>query len=293
MKFRNPESASEVAVGEAVPGATYLSRVTRLLSALATAPRSLTLAELSDLAGLSRPTAHRILTTLDSVGLATRTPTKTYEVGPTLLQLCAAGLPRIGIRRIAYPFMQRLAHETGETVVLSIRVDDEYLYMDCVESVHDVRQTAALGARTPLVRGASGTAILAAMPPSEAEAILQRSHYEWPVPRTRRLDAALVRKELAGFRGDGYTWSMGERASHSFAVATAITGAEGRAIGSLAVSGPGERFNLESCPDAIRVLKAATTELSALARHLAQPFQPVDEALVLANERSREPAATQ
>lgn len=274
-----------------VPGATYLTRVLRLLTALATAPRTLSLAELAEVAELSRPTAHRMLTTLESVGLAARTPSKTYEVGTALLQLCAAGLPRVEVRRIAYPYMQKLARETGETVVLSVPIDDEYLYLDCVESVHDVRQTAVLGARTPLVRGASGTAILAGLSPQEAEVVLRRSVYEWPVPRTRALDAELLRTELAGYRAAGYAWSMGERASHSFAVATAIMGREGRPIGSLAVSGPGERFNRESSRAAVELLKAATAELSAAARHLGQPFQPMDEAEALARARSDEPSA--
>ncbi|MFZ0215465.1 MAG: IclR family transcriptional regulator [Candidatus Dormiibacterota bacterium] len=261
-EFRNAEQVQIDGGGASVPGTAYLERMLALLNVLAESPHGLTLAQVADRAGLKRPTGHRMLTTLTNVGLVNRTEQRTYEVGSALLRLCAVNLPRLELRQICRPHMERMSRQSGETVVLAVPVDDDYLFLDRIESQHEVRQTVALGTRFPLIRGASGTGILMGQPPLEAEATVRRANFTWPVPGTRRLDAGLVLRELDQSRSRGYAWSEGECAPDSFSISTPLTGGDGRPAGSLAIAGPRSRFNLRTSASAARLLMTVAKDLS-------------------------------
>ena len=73
---------------------------------------------------------------------------------------------------LARPAMVRLGSAFGETVNLAIPVHNEVVYIDVIESMHQLRTQVPAGFRDHLHSTALGKAILAALADNEVEAIL-------------------------------------------------------------------------------------------------------------------------
>src|SRR3954465_2656038 len=102
-----------------------IERMTRLLEVLAQHPEPLGLKQISQYTKLHPSTAHRILSALSADRLGDRGEPGSYRPGVRLLALGKLGKSRISVRELALPMMRELHAQTGETVNLSIRHDDE------------------------------------------------------------------------------------------------------------------------------------------------------------------------
>src|ERR1035438_8466961 len=103
-------------------GLQTLDRAMAALYALgAGGPDGLRFVDLQKSLGLSKPTAHRLLLSLQSHGLIQHDPgARRYRLGQGLQLLAqSATHPGPDLRRLCTPAVQRLAQEAGDTVFLS------------------------------------------------------------------------------------------------------------------------------------------------------------------------------
>lgn len=124
-----------------------VSRVCSILALLAER-QSLTAAEVVELVGLQRSTASRYLSSLTKEGFLERRSDASYEAGAALQTLGVAMIDASPVAD-AGPYMQRLAAELSETVVLSLWGGDgpviSRVEEDTSRLVHvSVRQGSAL-----------------------------------------------------------------------------------------------------------------------------------------------------
>lgn len=221
-------------------------RALDVLEALHNSDRDLRLTELSQAAGLAKPTAYRMLVTLQQREMVVYWPeTECYGLGPKVLEYGLRRVQRMDLRRAALPHMRRLREETQETVTLSVLLGTERQYIEQLESPQEIRQTVELGRRMPLHSGGSGKAILAFLPADQLDGYLRH------VPLARLTDHTIVdpealRAELARVRQLGYAHSWGERQVGAASVAAPIWGPFGSVLGCLSVSGPLARFTEEA-----------------------------------------------
>jgi hypothetical protein len=90
------------------------------------ASSGLSTTEAATAAGLPRPTAHRLQTTLDGEGMVYRNAhTGRWSLGPELYLLGASASSRYDITSQARDLIDVLARQTGESVFLSARRGDE------------------------------------------------------------------------------------------------------------------------------------------------------------------------
>ena len=85
--------------------------------------------QISQYAGLHPSTAHRILSAMAGDRLVDRVEPGAYRLGMRLLELGNLVKSRISVRELALPIMRELHAQTGETVNLSVRHDDEIVYV--------------------------------------------------------------------------------------------------------------------------------------------------------------------
>ena len=101
--------------------------------------------------GLHPSTAHRILTALVRDRMVERVEQGSYRLGMRLLELGNLVKSRISVREHALPFMRELHAQTGEAVNLSVRRDDEIVYIERTSSGRSLmRVVNIIGARAPL-----------------------------------------------------------------------------------------------------------------------------------------------
>src|SRR5260370_10771788 len=106
--------------GETRGGVGTVRNAILLLGILAEAPASVSRRELSALAGMAPPTAHRLLRSLVNGGLVHQDPrTSRYGLGPQLVRLSEIHLARMPVLPAMAPYLAELRDHTNATVMVA------------------------------------------------------------------------------------------------------------------------------------------------------------------------------
>lgn len=144
------------------PAIQVLERANTLLNVLAAHNQSMSLKTLADLAGLNISTTHRILNDLVLARMIDRPSTGQYQLGMRFLELGNLVKERLNIRDVALPIMRILHQKTRQTINLSMRQEDEIIYVERAYSEHSGMQVVrAIGGRAPLHLTSVGKLFLA------------------------------------------------------------------------------------------------------------------------------------
>jgi IclR family acetate operon transcriptional repressor len=249
------------------PGAVYdvavLQKALDLLEIITDAG-DLGLAELSARAGASKASSFRVLSTLARRGYVSKDPvTRRYSPGPRLIALSFANVSKLQLAPRARAVLDALRDEFGETVNLGILADHDVLYLEIAESARSLRMSSVVGSRDRLHCTSLGKAILAALPPAEARALLE-AYERKPATRRTIVDIDALMAELRVTRERGYSIDDEENEVGARCVGAVITDVAGRPQAAISVSGPAARV-FDSTIDAIGArLKVAADEVAAM-----------------------------
>jgi DNA-binding IclR family transcriptional regulator len=222
-------------------GVQVLSRAALLLRELSMAPEGLTPISLADRVGLPRSTCYRIVGALCQEGLMRLTPSGKLHIGAGLIGIAAAG--RRELRHEAGPYLKRLSLELHETVELVVLDGDEALFTDQYVPQRSLRVVAEVGDRFPLYCTACGKALLAELPPAEAERLIPDPLE--PLTRFTKLDRRALLEELDVVRVTGVAFDHQEHTLGVSAVGAAVRDAGG-SMAAITVAMPAARLeNLE------------------------------------------------
>jgi sugar lactone lactonase YvrE/DNA-binding IclR family transcriptional regulator len=227
-----------------VQGTQALTRGIALLNLVAEARAPLRFAEIADLAGLARPTAHRILAALvEARMLRHDASTQTYALGARCLEMAHRVWEGFDLRATAAPELERLARLAGETARLAVLDADGVLYVDQREAAQEaVRLVNRVGARALPHASACGKAMLAQLPAAERRLLLDRlAPLAAPGPRTLT-DRAALERELTLSAARGYALSLEEAAAGVNGVAAAVLDRRARPLGAICLVGPAFRL---------------------------------------------------
>jgi DNA-binding IclR family transcriptional regulator len=196
--------------------------------------------------GLTRPTVHRLLSSLASEGLLDHDPVSgNWVLGPEILLMGSVASARFPLEDIARPSLRRLAEATGESAFFSIRRGSETVCLLREEGSFPVRSFVLHeGVRFPLGVASAGTAILAFLPETEQEELLGNwaGHAgAFAASHTREL----VRANLARTRLSGYSVNPGLVLEGSWGMGAAVFDAAGRPAWALSLTGIEPRFKPE------------------------------------------------
>jgi IclR family acetate operon transcriptional repressor len=215
-------------------GSSTVDKALDVLTAVAGATDGVTNLDVSRLLGLDKSTSHRLLTTLERKRFIRRAgDSRRYTLGPFISFLAANAYMKW--TTLLTPALHELVELTGESASFSLRHGDQFLCLDAVPSLHELRYCPKTGNSYPLNAGASGKAILAFLPDDEIERILATSPLEAFTDRTITKRTELMH-EIARIRAQGYATSAGERVVGGCAIAAPVTDAGGEVIGALAIS---------------------------------------------------------
>mgnify|MGYP002041596369 FL=1 len=149
-----------------------IERMVALLDALALYPDPVSLKELSSVTGLHPSTAHRILNDLVIKRFVDRSEPGTYRLGMRLLELGNIVKSRLDVREAALDLMRHLHRKTNQTVNLSVRQNDEIIYIDRAFSERSGMQVVrAVGGRAPLHLTSTGKLFLSIDEPRMVQAL--------------------------------------------------------------------------------------------------------------------------
>jgi IclR family acetate operon transcriptional repressor len=228
-----------------------------VLECLASTDQPLTVPKLARLCGLSRPTAYRLLTTLQSRGYVMHTRDGHYDLGTNVLSLSKSLLEHLDLPEVAKPALQQLSQASDETTHLGLLDGARILYIGKVESSQTLRLHSAIGTRNSLYSTAMGKAILAFLAPEERAGLLDQITLVAYTPNTIT-DRSVLAGRLAEIRARGWAIDDTENEEGIRCIGAPIFNHEGRPVAALSISGPAYRLSISRLVEFSQlVLKAA------------------------------------
>lgn len=219
-----------------------VERALSILSILADSATDCSLGEITREAHLPATTVHRLLGALVNTGYVTQDPsTSRYALGSLLILIGQRAVRNNELIRVARPWLEEIAQQTGETVNLTARFSDSVMQLDHVESSSMLRVSYAAGERFPMHASASGKLFLAFLPPAELERILT-SALEPYTPETIVCRSALE-NEISIIQQRGYSLDDAEREIGVRCVAAPIANERGEVSAAVSISGPTLRIS--------------------------------------------------
>jgi len=214
------------------------------------------LVDLQQASGLTKPTVHRILDTLKQQGMVEQVEdSRRYRLGQEMAVLgWSANRTVYDLKELAAEDLAAVAAKSGDTGFLAIRSGAETVCIDRLAGAYPVKAfTVEVGTRRPLGIGATGVALLAALPEEAAEAVLDANKGNlafYPDAGLRQ-----IREAVQQARQVGYALSDGLMLKGVRGVAVVICDSKGRPIAGIGTAAINDRLPHSRIPEIVRILR--------------------------------------
>ena len=207
------------------------------------ARESVRISDAARVLGVAPSTASRLMAMLQYHDLVVHdSESRVYRAGPALVRLGFDVMERMSVRRLAFPFVQRLAREFDETVHFLVLDGASILFVDGVESGRVVRISRRRGELRPAHCTSGGKAMLATLRHDDFLRRYPQRQLQPSTPWSLTSRDALER-ELAEIKVRGYATSAQECEPDVAAIGAAIVSTSGKLIGALSIAVPTTRYD--------------------------------------------------
>ncbi len=228
----------------------------RILEALAENEK-IGLTDLARIVEGHKSTVYRFMCTLIDQGYATRDENEFFSATLKMFQVGMCVFSRIDIAQVAAPILKRIAFLSEETVHLVMDDDGQLVYLNKIESTHNLRVSmqSKIGGSAPKYCTGVGKILLAWMDRDALDKYLASCAFVRFTDKTivNRLD---LENELSRIRELGYCFDDEEHEYGVRCVAAPVRNHEGKVVASVSVSGPVIRLD----DDRMKVLSNLVVE---------------------------------
>ncbi|MFC7401826.1 IclR family transcriptional regulator [Citricoccus sp. GCM10030269] len=219
---------------------TAAGRVLAILDTFTDRHDSLTLSSIARRAGLTLPTAHRLVGELTEWGALHRQPDGEYTIGLKVLELGSLAGHRLRLKQLAHPFLHGLHHATKTNIHLSVSMQQDVLYLESMLAPGGAPVTSRFGGRWPMHATATGRVLLAAAAPETLDELLNKPLIAY-TPSTVT-DPSQLRQVLAEVRQRGVAVAYDQIIDGVIALAAPIAGPHGRTVAAVGITAPKDQF---------------------------------------------------
>jgi len=211
--------------------------------------------ELAAEADLHHSEVHRVLVTFADNGFLVKDAAGRYALGLKLFELGHIVQKTFSVDEVIEPALKRLAQESGETAFLSVLDGHDGLCINVARSPQTLRFSIDQGQRFALIAGSHAKAILAFQGDAFRKEVCDRAALK---------DVALLERQLAQIRADGWAATREEAATAVAGVSVPIRSSRNDAvIGSLSIAGQMHRFEEDAMPRLLGLLKTARSTVES------------------------------
>jgi DNA-binding IclR family transcriptional regulator len=236
-------------------------KATVLLSELGRHRQGITVTELAQAVGMTRPTAFRLLLSLEQTGFVDRVDNR-YLLGWQMARLGRLADPYAGAVARIQPVLDKYAAKLNETFSFAIARGE--LAYDVIAEAYASRYLNVShlyrGGTYPIHASATGKVLLAELSDEQVMAELPEKLASY-TPQTITSRKALL-KELHKVREQDYAILDDELEEGLFAAACPVRDAAGALVGILSINGPVQRLKSDRLPDTIDQLRQAAGHIS-------------------------------
>ncbi|MFF2108406.1 IclR family transcriptional regulator [Rhodococcus koreensis] len=267
--MNEPRTATVIAVNPSEPAEIANKSVTkavRLLRELVSRPRTgATVSTLAKAVGISRPTAFRLLHSLERTGLVDRIDNN-YILGSEMSRLGRHADPYAGLAARARPLLQELADTFDETVTLSVpNAKDELDLIAEAAGSHVVGTTSRMsphmiGKQYPLHASSSGKVLLAEWPIKKVLGRLPEKLEAYTAHTVT--DRAALLAELDRIRENGFALIDNELEEELISLSRPVRDSSGNLVAIVSLNGPRYRFGPDRIPEGLQQMQRLVERLA-------------------------------
>jgi DNA-binding IclR family transcriptional regulator len=253
-----------------------LERALQILNTFNNERNRLTLAQLSEILSLPKATVLRLCSTLVKYGFLKQEPeSKRYSLGLRLFELGSIVFYSLSLRHIAAPHLSQLQLKLGKTIFLGILDNDELLYIDKREDPHNpINFTSKIGTRRPPYWGMVGPMLMAYLPDSEIDRLLQKS------PLTATTRKSMTSKEefkawLRQVREQGVAVDVETTFKGITGVAAPVRNYTGKVIASIGIAFISSTVDSKGLKEIVKEAKGTALTISTELGYLEKSKQAV------------------
>ncbi len=221
----------------------------------------MTLQELSAATGYPKSTVHALLATLRRHEMVRQNDDGRYDLGIRLFECGCAVAERWDAARLARPYLERLAAQTGASAFVSLLEGDHAISLDQCAGGGGLQVIPEVGSRLPLHATAQGKLFLSRLSESDALQRLGRTGMTAYTPHTIT-DTGKLLHALELVRRDGYAVENGEYKIGLRAAAAPVFDQSGKLRYALGVVGLFRRVESEEFQYAVEQTVLLARQLS-------------------------------
>ncbi|CUJ22586.1 transcriptional regulator [Achromobacter xylosoxidans] len=231
--------------------------------------------------GVARSTTHRLASCLVQERYLRSLPGVGYVLGPKLIELGFQAREAFPMATLARPYLDGLAAETGDTIHLAVRDNDEVLYLEKIPGKKGLEMRSRVGHRMPLAATGVGKALLL-----DADEPQWKALHRVGAPVSSRAPGGrqtweAFRDRMRDYAANGYAFDLEDNEPSIRCVAAPVRDASSGIVAAISVSSTVPYMSLERMRDMVDVVKEAAARISAELGWKVQgaPAKPRDAAM--------------
>ncbi len=241
--------------------ASVVSNAIGVLRCFSVQEPQLGVTEIAGRVGLHKSTVSRILATLEQENLVERDPqTRLFRLGLGLITMTGPLLADLDERRVAYPVLQELTEQTGETSALMVWNGNEAVCVEQIPSPQQIKHTTPLGTRYNTALSASVQTFLAAQPPERVRALLLSGTINHFTATDTGIDT--YQQLLREVSAEGVAVNYGKTSVDEVGVATPVFDHRDELVATVMIAAPRYRVTEEQVTHLVAACKAASEKVS-------------------------------
>jgi len=186
-----------------------VAKAMELIEALLARRAPMSLQELSAAVGYPKSTIHALLATLRDYGMVAQESDGRYALGVRLFECGCAVSAGWDVSKVARPYLEQLAEQTGASAFLSILEGDYVISFDQCTGGAGVQVVPEVGSRLPLHATSQGKLLTANLSAGDARMRLLRAGLTPYTPHTIT-DTDTILNGMSAIRQIGYAVEDGE-----------------------------------------------------------------------------------
>jgi DNA-binding IclR family transcriptional regulator len=243
-------------------GILVLHKALDILETIGEGRSGFTLPDLARALDLPKPTAYRIIATMESRGYIARKKSGHYQMTRKLSDMWQNESEEEALLRAAKPVMQRLGESCRETLNLGVLDAAEVVVISMVESPQSIRMTSKVGNRRYLHSTALGKVLLSGLPEKEVQRLIRIQGLPRLTPKTLVTQQSLA-KELDRVRKQGYALDNEENELDGRCIGAGVVDKGGRIMAALSISAPAFRMDMGRVRSLAGELRETCHEISS------------------------------
>lgn len=209
-----------------------------MLDVLVAEPRGLGLSEAARRAGLNKATAFRLLGALQQAGVVSQDAVGgRYRPALKLVAMAEQVLGTLDLRKVAHPYVERVARQSGHGVLVGVLDGAEVVYVDHIPGAHELRVHRSIGGRRSVHVSSMGKAILAHLPEEIAAAVLTSCRFERRTAHTITTPQDFM-GHLRDVRAQGWALVQDEDVEGASSISAPVFDHTGHVVGAMGIAVP-------------------------------------------------------